>query len=424
MTDTITIKTTDPVHDIVRPPGSKSITNRALICAALADGRSTLLGALDSDDTRVMIAGLQKLGIEIAASNHRTQLEVAGCGGKLPAATADIFVGNSGTTVRFLTALVSLGRGRFRLDGIPRMRQRPIRDMLDTLSQLGVAAESEHGTGAPPVVIQAKGLAGGRATIVGSVSSQFLSGLLMAAPYAADDVQLVVDGQLVSVPYVNMTMKVMNRFGVQSESNPNGEFRVKCGQSYRGRPYDIEPDASAASYFWAAAAITGGNVTVQGLSRNSLQGDVRFCECLEQMGCKVTYTEDSVTVVGAELVGIDVDMNDISDTVQTLSAVALYAKGPTHIRGVAHNRHKETDRIGDLTRELRKFGATVEELEDGLAISPGKLRPATIATYEDHRMAMSMALVGLKTPGVIIEDPGCTSKTYPDFFEDLAALGT
>jgi 3-phosphoshikimate 1-carboxyvinyltransferase len=250
-----------------------------------------------------------------------------------------------------------------------------------------------------------------------------LSGLLLAAPYVAGDVELIVDGQLVSKPYVETTLAVMRAFGVEADAADGlARIRVPSGQRYRGRRYEIEPDASAACYFFAAAAVTGGEVTVEGLSRDALQGDVAFCECLAQMGCRVEYGDGETTVAGGPLVGVDVDMNAISDTVQTLAAVALFAKGPTAIRGVAHIRHKETDRIGDLARELRKLGATVEEFDDGLRIVPGPLHAAEINTYGDHRMAMSLALAGLKIPGVVINDPQCTAKTYPRFFDDLARL--
>jgi 3-phosphoshikimate 1-carboxyvinyltransferase len=422
-----------PLDATVRPPGSKSLTNRALVCAALADGSSTLTGALDSEDTRVMAAALAQLGISVKPDWPQQRIEVTGCGGQLPTSQAELYVANSGTTVRFLTALVALGNGRFRLDGTERMRERPIDDLLAALAQLAVKARSERGTGCPPVIIDAAGLAGGRATVRGDVSSQFLSGLLMAAPYARGTLELAIEGKLVSQPYVHMTRAVMESFGIRIEAAADLQRFEVPPAHYRGRDYAIEPDASAASYFWAAAAICGGSVTVSGLGRDSLQGDVAFCDCLEQMGCRVmnlprsiassgTEVPGGIQVTGGALRGIDVDMNGISDTVQTLSAVALFAEGPTTVRGVGHIRHKETDRIGALATELRKLGAHVDEYVDGLRIVPGQLRPAALDTYRDHRMAMSLALVGLRQPGIVINDPGCTAKTYPRFFEDLARV--
>lgn len=425
MEDTIEIQPTGPVRGSVRPPGSKSITNRALVCAALAEGPSTLAGALDSEDTQVMIAALRKLGIGVEHDLAAATLSVAGCGGKLPSREAELYVANSGTTVRFLTAMLALAPGTFRLDGTPRMRERPIRDLLDALSQLGADAVSELQTGCPPVVVRGNGLSGGRATVAGDISSQFLSGILMASPYAKSPVELVVVGELVSKPYVDMTLAVMAAFGVEFETEGYRRFAVPVDRTYRGRHYEIEPDASAASYFFAAAAVTGGKLSVEGLSRESLQGDVAFCECLERMGCRVGYEPRAITVSGppaGSLRGIDVDMNAISDTVQTLGAVALFAQGPTNITGVAHIRHKETDRLAALATELRKLGADVDEHDDGLRIVPAALRPAIIDTYDDHRMAMSLAIAGLMQPGVVIRDPGCTAKTYPDFFGDLARL--
>ncbi len=411
-----------PLDARVRPPGSKSITNRALACAALAQGRSILSGALDSEDTRVMVAALERLGIAIAADWPAARLEVTGSAGHIPAREAELYVANSGTTVRFLTALVALGQGRYRLDGTPRMRERPIRDLLAALGSLGVHARSEAGSGCPPVVIETAGLAGGVARVRGDVSSQFLSGLLLAAPYARERLEIEIEGELVSRPYVHMTLAVMRAFGVAAEAAPNLErFAIEPAR-YQGQDFAIEPDASAASYFWAAAAIVGGSVLVEGLTRSSLQGDVAFCDCLEQMGCVVEATPNGMRVSGGALRGVTVNMNAISDTVQTLAAVALFAQGPTTVHGVGHIRHKETDRIGALATELRKLGATVEEFEDGLRITPGSPRAAAIDTYEDHRMAMSLSLVGLKQPGVRINNPGCTAKTYPRFFEDLAAL--
>jgi 3-phosphoshikimate 1-carboxyvinyltransferase len=430
------IQPSGPIRGSIRPPGSKSITNRALVCTALAEGESLLTGALDSEDTQLMAAALKQLGITVEHNPQSRSLRVSGGGGKIPAPEARLYVGNSGTTVRFLTAMVTLGRGVYRLEGKPRMAKRPIQDLLDALRQLGVDAISEFATGCPPVMVHGEGLSGGSAAIAGNVSSQFLSALLLTAPYARQTVELTIEGELVSQPYVEMTLAVMRAFGVTVQQRfpnsplPSGEGRVRgasgyiipANQRYRGREYAIEPDASAASYFFAAAAITGGQVAVEGLSQNSLQGDVAFCECLRRMGCAVEYQADAIVVTGGRLRGIDADMNALSDTVQTLAAVALFADGPTTIRNVAHIRHKETDRIGNLAAELRKLGAEVEELADGLTIHPRPLHGAEIETYDDHRMAMSLSLVGLQVPGVQISHPECTAKTYPGFFSDLEGL--
>lgn len=408
-----------PINARVRPPGSKSLTNRALVCAALASGASRLTGALDSDDTRVMIAALNQLGIAVVADGDRATLAVAGCGGTIPGTAGELFIGNSGTTVRFLTAMLTLGSGEYRLDGVPRMRERPLGDLADALNTLGANVACESPGRCPPVRVVANRLPGGQAPIAGAISSQYLSALMMTGPYAQRVVELTVRGELVSKPYIRMTAEVMRRFGAEVTMDDSlTRFLIPRG-GYQGQDYAIEPDASAASYFWAAAAITGGRVVVDGLSADALQGDTAFVDCLEMMGCEVERGPDSIAVQGRPLRGVTVDMNAISDTVQTLAAVALFADGPTVVRGVAHNRHKETDRIGDLACELRKLGATVEELDDGLRIMPGVLRPARLATYDDHRMAMSLSLVGLRQPGVVIEDPGCTAKTYPNYFADL-----
>lgn len=420
--DQIEIQCAKSVGGQIRPPGSKSITNRALVCAALANGISTLTGALDSDDTRVMIDGLNQLGIPVRTNEARTTLSVEGQGGAIPAESADIFIGNSGTTVRFLASLVSLGRGNYRLDGVDRMRQRPIADLVDALRALGVNIESELGTGCPPVVVHANGITGGDVLIGGSISSQYLSSLMMASPLAQKPVRIAIKDELVSKPYVTMTARIMEAFGAVCENHEFHEFFIPPA-FYQARNYEIEPDASAASYFWAAAAISGGTVKVLGLTKDALQGDVAFVDCLARMGCHVTEERDGIAVTGpSQLNGIDVDMNAISDTVQTLSCVALFANGPTRIRGVAHNRHKETDRIRDLATELRKFGVRVDEFEDGLCVHPGELHGAEIDTYDDHRMAMSLTLPGLRVSNVLIRDPGCTSKTYPRYFEDLAQI--
>ncbi len=428
MGETLEIKpVVGPIRGRVKPPGSKSITNRALVCAALADGDSTLTGALDSEDTRVMIESLGRLGTPIDRRDNGTTLIIRGTAGRIPALEADLFCANSGTTIRFLTAIATLGHGSFRLDGVERMRERPIGDLLDALNQLGAHAISENENNCPPVAVHANGLPGGRATVRGDISSQFLSGVLLASPFALAQVELAVAGKLVSVPYVNMTRRVMESFGAEylNATADYNEIQVSNRRPYRGRGYIIEPDASAASYFFAAAAITGGSVRVDGLGLDSLQGDVAFAECLKQMGAEVDYGDDGdteITVSGGKLRGIDVDMNAISDTVPTLAVVALFAEGETTIRNVAHVRQKETDRIAAVATELRKLGAVVEQRGDGLTIRPANLQPANIETYNDHRMAMSFAVAGLRIPGVRIENPKCVDKTYPAFFDDLSAL--
>ncbi|MFN6129792.1 MAG: 3-phosphoshikimate 1-carboxyvinyltransferase [Planctomycetota bacterium] len=413
-----------PVIGSVRVPGSKSITNRALVCAAMAVGQSHLSGVLESEDTEVMVRAWQMLGLQLDWNRATCELRIAGCAGHPPNRHAEIHIANSGTSVRFLTAALAATQGEYSLDGVPRMRERPIGDLLDGLRAWGVDVRSTNVSrnDCPPVLLRAAGLRGGRASVRGEVSSQFLSGMLLAAPYSASDVVLTVDGDLVSKPYVAMTLAVMHSFGVQLDAEGYQRFRIPAPQQYHGIDYAIEPDASAASYFLATAAITGGKVRVLGLSRNSLQGDVGFADVLEQMGCSVTWGSDFIEVSGRAARGIDINMNAISDTVQTLSVVALFAEGSTRIRGVSHNRHKETDRIGDLATELRRLGADIDEQDDGLIIHPRPLRGCELTTYRDHRMAMSLTLAGLRVPEVRILDPACTGKTYPKFFEDLGNL--
>jgi 3-phosphoshikimate 1-carboxyvinyltransferase len=463
-----------PPHATVRVPGSKSITNRALVLAALTSKgfASALRGALRSEDTEVMIEALRALGFRVLAEWGESTVYVSSDEDEplIPARGADLFVANSGTTMRFLTALVSLGHGRFRLDGVPRMRERPIGDLLSALRQLGVRASSQNENGCPPVIVESDGLDGGKVRIKGDVSSQFLSALMLAAPFARRDVTVAIEGPLVSWPYVFMTAQMLRQWqlrisqpddllaqialqkndrrewgerinqladglhfhipGEQYQSLPSLREKAEAWSISKGldprhvwlREYQVEPDASAASYFFAAAAITRGRVTVAGIPKHSLQGDIRFVDVLADMGCRVEGSPAGITIHGGPLLGIDVDMNDISDTVMTLGAVACFAEGPTTIRNVAHIRHKETDRLAALATELRKVGAEVEEFADGLRITPRPLHGAEIDTYNDHRMAMSMALVGLCVPGVVIKDPGCVAKTYPGFFADLEKL--
>jgi len=411
-----------PAPARLRVPGSKSLTNRALVVAALADGPSTLRGALDSDDTRVMVDSLRRLGVEVVHDADAATIEVPGAGGVMPNDRADLYVGNSGTSLRFLTAMVAVGRGTYKLDGDARMRQRPVADLLQSLNGLGAFTRSDPGTGCPPVTVDADGLQGGFASVRGDVSSQFLSGLLMALPYAQGPTTVEVAGPLVSQPYVAMTLAVMESFGVHINNRKNRRFDIRPAR-YKGRDYPIEPDASAASYFFALAALTGGAVTLEGLGADSVQGDLAFIDVLEHMGCQVRRDAGATTVTGGPLRGVDVDMNGISDTVMTLAVAALFADGVTRIRNVAHIRHKETDRLAALAAELRKLGAAVDEQPDGLVIvPPARVAPARIATYDDHRMAMAFALAGVKAGGVTVLDPGCVRKTYPRFWDDLEAL--
>jgi 3-phosphoshikimate 1-carboxyvinyltransferase len=419
-----------PPSATVTVPGSKSITNRALVLAALNSSGLDVYNALRSEDTEVMVDCLRKLGFggradwdkKVIEVHRSVEFDTIPDGEWIPNDRADLFVGNSGTTIRFLTAMLALGKGTYRLDGVPRMRERPIQDLLDALRQLGVDARSEFDNGCPPVIINADGLRGGRVRIRADVSSQFLSGLMLVCPFARGDTIIEIDGPLVSEPYVGMTIAMLQAFGLQITADEPGKYFIPGWQSYGLCGYTVEPDASSASYFLAAAAITGGTVGIAGLTTKSIQGDVQFLDILEDMGCTAYRGHDSIAVTGGTLRGVDVDMNDISDTVMTLGAVACFAEGPTTIRNVAHIRHKETDRIAALATELRKLGAEVEERPDGLTITPRPLRGCVVDTYNDHRMAMSLALVGLKVPGVVIRNPGCVAKTYPGFWQDLAAL--
>jgi 3-phosphoshikimate 1-carboxyvinyltransferase len=378
-----------------------------------------------------MADALRQLGFRLEVNWPEVRFEPHGAKDLIPATSADLFLSNSGTSMRFLTALCTLGKGRYRLDGVARMRERPIRDLLVALQSGGIGAYSEGGNGCPPVVVESSGQwTGPGVTIRGEISSQFVSALLMIGPFAAmshPELTWMVrlDGPLVSRPYVEMTKVMMRHWGATWRED-NGRFVFQSCESIANYsvdgPYCVEPDASAASYFWAAAALLSGHIRVSWISANSLQGDVRFVDALERMGCCVVRDKLGIAVHGGPLRGIDVDMNDISDTVMTLAAVACFAEGPTTIRNVAHIRHKETDRLAALATELRRLGAGVDEFADGLTITPRPLHGAEVETYNDHRMAMSLALIGLRVPGVVIKNPGCVAKTYPEFFRDLETL--
>lgn len=417
-----------PPQVSVRVPGSKSLTNRALLAAALADGQTRLTNALFSDDSHFFATALQQLGFQVDLDAAQQEMSVQGLGGRIPANRAELFIGNAGTAARFLTAMLALGQGEFVLDGEPRMRQRPIGDLVHALRSLGADVNpvfpGQEAEIYPPLHILADGLPGGKAQVAGDTSSQFLSGLLLAAPYAQGPVVLQVKGQLNSKPYVDMTLGLMADFGVFVGRQGYTRFQVQPQRYLAQAAYAIESDASAASYFFAVPAICGGSVTVEHISRHSRQGDIAFLDVLARMGCTVQENAESITVRGtADLHGIQVDLCDISDTAQTLAAVAPFANTPTTIRGIASARLKESDRVSATCTELTRLGVSVDEHPDGMTIYPCQsFTPAMIQTYNDHRMAMAFALIGLRIPGVTITDPGCVAKTFPGYFQVLEQL--
>jgi 3-phosphoshikimate 1-carboxyvinyltransferase len=416
-------KASGPVSGRVSLPGSKSYTNRALPIAALADGVSTILGALDSDDTRFMVSALQALGIDVEADWESGTIRVHGQGGHIPASEALLYLGNSGTSMRFLTALVCLGTGTFRLDGNAAMRRRPIGPLIDGLRSIGISVRELGDVGCPPIEVVTEGLPGKPVSMRGDLSSQYFSALAMVAPYAAGTMHILVEGELVSKPYIDLTADAMAAFGVTLHHDNYQKLWTSPGQRYRATEYPVEPDASAASYFFALAAVTGGSVTVERLPATSRQGDIAFVNVLEQMGCTIERSEHDVTVHGpSSLSGIDVDMNAISDTVMSLAAIAPFASGPVTIRNVGHIRLKETDRLSATATELIRLGIRVDEQPDSLTIYPGIPLPATIQTYDDHRMAMSFAVTGVKADGIRIAEPECVAKTVPRFWEILNML--
>jgi 3-phosphoshikimate 1-carboxyvinyltransferase len=412
-----------PLKAAVSVPGSKSITNRALILAAIAHGRSTIDAALLSDDTRHMAAALATLGFTVAIDEAHRRITVEGRGGAIPSTQADLYVGGAGTAMRFLAAFVTLGRGRYRIDGNQRMRTRPIGALVDALSRLGVDAASERGDGCPPVTIDVSkvAFAGGAATIDASLSSQFVSALLIPAPLWPAGLRLTVVGETAR-PFIEMTIRLMERWGAHSTIE-GGTIVVPGGQRYRNGGFTVEPDASSASYFAAAAALVGGTVTIRGLARDSVQGDIAIFALLERMGARVRWGAGFVEVTRAgQLTGVDVEMNGMPDMVPTLAAIAPFASSRTRIRKVGFIRYHESDRIRALATELGRIGARVREFDDGLEIEPSALHSAAIETYDDHRIAMAFAIAGLKLGGVRIKDPGCVAKTYPEFFADLASV--
>jgi len=405
----------DEIEAILTLPGSKSYTHRALIAAALAPGESLLANALKAEDTEVTARVLAALGAELDWQGHTVRVQ--GTGGRLKPVTDPLFLGNSGTSMRFLTAVAGLGQGSYHLTGTPRLCERPMGELLAALRDLGVRAIAEKGNDCPPILVEGGTFTGGKTRLSGAVSSQYLSALLLIGPLAAQGVEVGITGELVSRPYVDITLSVLTAFGITFSREAYRRFVLPGGQSYRSRQYDIEADASSASYFWAAAALTGGRVTIANLDLESVQGDIDFLSVLARMGCHLTSSLEGLTVEGGPLRGIHMDMSAMPDLVPTLAVLAAFAEGGTVISGVAHLRHKESNRLAAVVTELRKMGVTAEEIPDGLRIVGGTPQGAEIETYDDHRLAMSFAVAGLKAKGTVIRDPDCVAKSFPDFWE-------
>ncbi|EDY2790950.1 3-phosphoshikimate 1-carboxyvinyltransferase [Salmonella enterica] len=424
--ESLTLQPIARVDGAINLPGSKSVSNRALLLAALACGKTVLTNLLDSDDVRHMLNALSALGINYTLSADRTRCDITGNGGVLRAPGAlELFLGNAGTAMRPLAAALCLGQNEIVLTGEPRMKERPIGHLVDSLRQGGANIDYLEQENYPPLRLRG-GFTGGDIEVDGSVSSQFLTALLMTAPLAPKDTIIRVKGELVSKPYIDITLNLMKTFGVEIANHHYQQFVVKGGQQYHspGR-YLVEGDASSASYFLAAGAIKGGTVKVTGIGRKSMQGDIRFADVLEKMGATITWGDDFIACTRGELHAIDMDMNHIPDAAMTIATTALFAKGTTTLRNIYNWRVKETDRLFAMATELRKVGAEVEEGHDYIRITPpAKLQHADIGTYNDHRMAMCFSLVALSDTPVTILDPKCTAKTFPDYFEQLARMST
>ncbi|ECT3555531.1 3-phosphoshikimate 1-carboxyvinyltransferase [Salmonella enterica subsp. enterica serovar Montevideo] len=424
--ESLTLQPIARVDGAINLPGSKSVSNRALLLAALACGKTVLTNLLDSDDVRHMLNALSALGINYTLSADRTRCDITGNGGALRAPGAlELFLGNAGTAMRPLAAALCLGQNEIVLTGEPRMKERPIGHLVDSLRQGGANIDYLEQENYPPLRLRG-GFTGGEIEVDGSVSSQFLTALLMTAPLAPEDTTIRVKGELVSKLYIDITLNLMKTFGVEIANHHYQQFVVKGGQQYHspGR-YLVEGDASSASYFLAAGAIKGGTVKVTGIGRKSMQGDIRFADVLEKMGATITWGDDFIACTRGELHAIDMDMNHIPDAAMTIATTALFAKGTTTLRNIYNWRVKETDRLFAMATELRKVGAEVEEGHDYIRITPpAKLHHADIGTYNDHRMAMCFSLVALSDTPVTILDPKCTAKTFPDYFEQLARMST
>jgi len=424
--ESLTLQPVALVNGTINLPGSKSVSNRALLLAAFAQGTTRLNNLLDSDDVRHMLNALPKLGVTHRLSADRTHCDIDGLAGAFqPSEALELFLGNAGTAMRPLAAALCLGAHDVVLTGEPRMKERPIGHLVDALRQGGADVEYLEQEDYPPVRLRG-GFKGGEVTVDGSVSSQFLTALLMTAPLAEADTTIRIKGDLVSKPYIDITLNLMKTFGVTVDNQNYQQFRIKGQQTYVSPgTYLVEGDASSASYFLAAAAIKGGTVRVTGIGKNSMQGDIRFADVLERMGAKITWAEDYIECTRGSLTGIDMDMNHIPDAAMTIATTALFAQGPTTLRNIYNWRVKETDRLAAMATELRKVGATVEEGEDYIRVEPPQsLTFAEIGTYNDHRMAMCFSLVALSDTPVTILDPKCTAKTFPDYFDRLAGISS
>ncbi len=404
----------------VRVPGSKSFTHRILIASALSDGVCRIENPLRSEDTLLTASGLRQMGIDI--TDNGSHMVVHGNGGVLKTAAGEIFLGNSGTSVRLLTGICAIGSGRYVITGTERMGERPIQDLLDGLQQLGIRATSVKKNGCPPVEIFGKTVEGGTVCLDCHISSQYLSSILLMAPFSVKGLEIKVVKGPVSRPYVDMTLEVMGRLGVTAHREGYEKFFVPGGQVYRSGAYAVEPDCSQAGYFWASAAVNGTSVKVDGVDFGTTQGDVRFAQVLEEMGCLVKEDDGGITVTGSTLSGIDVDMSDMPDMVPTLAVVAAFARGTTVIRNVGHLKAKESDRLGSVVKELSKMGIEAVCNDDGMTVAGGKAHAAAIDTYNDHRMAMSFAVAGLRVPGIQIRDESCVSKSFPNFWEVFESM--
>jgi 3-phosphoshikimate 1-carboxyvinyltransferase len=418
----VEIKPLEKLEATVRIPGSKSYTQRAMVIAALAEGESLLRDTLLSEDTRILAAALGNLGAGI--QSHETGMVIYGNGGRLARPPREIHLGNNGTAMRLLAGVASLGDGPVVLTGDPRLRERPMKPLLDALGALGVDVRTADDGGYPPVTIRGGRPRGGEVILRDIESSQYVSAILIAAPFADKDTAVIVEGRIPSLPYIALTVETMEAFGAKVAVTGPGRFVVKSGQRYRGREYRIEGDVSSASYFFLAAALTRGRVRVENINPRTRQGDIGFLTLLERLGCRVRRGENDVEIEGVELPEGEMtfDLGSMPDMVPTLAVLSALRPGRSIIRNVAHLRFKESDRLAALVSELRKTGVAADQIADGIAVRGGTPRGAAIATYDDHRIAMSFAVLGLAVPGMIIEGEECVKKSFPGFWDTLKEL--